>query len=127
MVESPWQARHSSLVGFGLAGLEAALATEAVNTRQRSPNCRSPAGLRKLRGSACIRHPPKISRSTAVLFLAGMGQGAVSALTGRGDGGHRGKFVKERCAGASNAFESNSMVSVPGETKGRRAGTPAAL
>src|SRR5437868_779980 len=97
MVESPWQARHSSLVGLGVAGFETAPATEAVNTRQKSPNCRSPACLRKFRPRACIRHPPKMSRSTAVLFLAGMGQGAVSALTGWGDKGHRGKFVEKRC------------------------------
>jgi len=55
-----------------------------------------------------------------------MGQGAVSALTGRGDSGHKGKFIEERCAAVSNALESNSMVSVPSETKGRREGTPAA-
>ena len=80
-------------------------------------------GLSPEVSSKCL-HPPssEISQPTAVLFLAVMGQGAVSALTGRGDKGHRGKFVEKRRAGA--AFEPNSMVSVPGETKGRRAGTP---
>jgi hypothetical protein len=51
-----------------------------------------------------------------------MGQAAVSALTGRGDSGHRGKFVDKRRTGA--AFEPNTMVSVPSETKDRRAGRP---
>src|ERR1700758_2982993 len=95
MVESPWQARQSSLVGFG-AGLRVAPAAATANTRQRTPYCRSwiPGTLRqKSPGNAGIAQPPPKPQPTSALLLGRMGRGAVSLLTPRRDCCHTGMFA----------------------------------
>src|SRR5438552_681329 len=95
MVESPWQARQSSLVGLGSGFFCPAKLVEAIaNTRPSTPNFRSLLGLQEFFSSAGMSILLQNPLSTALLLLGRMGQAAVRTLTPRGDHHHRASLCK---------------------------------